>query len=54
MAVTHRGFSGKGTAAQCYNKKNKIKATQTVVALDPDSDGQMDRGQGTDHCSLVQ
>lgn len=25
-----------------------------MVALDPDRDGQMDGGQGTDHCSLVQ
>lgn len=51
MAMTHRGFSGKRTAAQCYNKK---KATQTVVALDPDTDRQMDRDQGTDHCRHVQ
>lgn len=41
--MTHSGFSGKGTAAQHYNKGGHTDSGGWSISLDPDMDRLMDK-----------
>lgn len=41
--MTHRGFSGKGTAAQLYNKGGHTDSGGRSISLNPDMDSLLDK-----------